>query len=99
VLAVWAEHLTKVDGLSEVLRGRESVEDRSAGFLKDGDQDLGECFAYSDSYSDVPLLSVVGHPCVVNPDLRLSKLARTYAWPVIHLGKQPAMAALLEKIP
>jgi HAD superfamily hydrolase (TIGR01490 family) len=61
--------------------------------------DLGDCFAYSDSYSDVPLLSVVGHPCAVNPDLRLSKLARTYAWPVIHLGKRPALAELMEKIP
>ena len=39
--------------------------------------DLDECFAYSDSYSDVPMLSVVGHPCAVNPDLRLLKLART----------------------
>ena len=30
--------------------------------------DLDECFAYSDSYSDVPMLSVVGHPAAVNPD-------------------------------
>jgi HAD superfamily hydrolase (TIGR01490 family) len=48
--------------------------------------DLGECFAYSDSYSDVPMLSVVGHPAAVNPDARLARLARTYSWPVIHLG-------------
>lgn len=61
--------------------------------------DLGECFAYSDSYSDVPMLSVVGHPCAVNPDLRLSKLARTYSWPVIHLGKRPVAAGLLERLP
>jgi HAD superfamily hydrolase (TIGR01490 family) len=62
-------------------------------------QDLGECFAYSDSYSDVPMLSVVGHPCAVNPGLRLSKLAHTYAWPVIHLGKRPRVSELLERIP
>lgn len=49
--------------------------------------DLGECFAYSDSYSDVPMLSVVGHPCAINPDLRLGKLARTYGWPVVQLGE------------
>ena len=60
--------------------------------------DLGECFAYSDSYSDVPMLSVVGHPCAVNPDLRLAKLARTYAWPVIHLGEQSAMTRALERL-
>ena len=66
---------------------------------RDRGHDLGDCFAYSDSYSDVPMLSVVGHPCVVNPDLRLAKLARTYAWPVIHLGKRPAVSGLLERLP
>jgi HAD superfamily hydrolase (TIGR01490 family) len=47
--------------------------------------DLDECFAYSDSYSDVPMLSVVGHPAAVNPDFRLARLARTYGWPVLTL--------------
>ena len=47
--------------------------------------DLDECFAYSDSYSDVPMLSVVGHPAAVNPDGRLAKLADTYGWPVLNL--------------
>ncbi len=61
--------------------------------------DLAECFAYSDSYSDVPMLSVVGHPCAVNPDLRLGKLAQTYAWPVIRLTRPPALSGLLERIP
>jgi HAD superfamily hydrolase (TIGR01490 family) len=61
--------------------------------------DLGDCFAYSDSYSDVPMLSVVGHPCVVNPDLRLAKLARTYAWPLVYLGRRPLAAELLERLP
>lgn len=48
--------------------------------------DLDECFAYSDSYSDVPMLSVVGHPAAVNPDRRLSLLAQAYHWPIIHLA-------------
>jgi HAD superfamily hydrolase (TIGR01490 family) len=48
---------------------------------------LDECFAYSDSYSDVPMLSVVGHPAAVNPDKRLSVLARTYHWPIIRLDR------------
>jgi HAD superfamily hydrolase (TIGR01490 family) len=61
--------------------------------------DLAECFAYSDSYSDVPMLSLVGRPCAINPDLRLAKLARTYAWPVIFLGKRPPLVDLLERIP
>lgn len=49
--------------------------------------DLDECFAYSDSYSDVPMLSVVGYPAAVNPDRKLSLLANAYHWPIIHLIK------------
>lgn len=47
--------------------------------------DLDECFAFSDSYSDVPMLSVVGHPAAVNPDPRLSLLAKAYSWPSFEL--------------
>ncbi|HVW30213.1 MAG TPA: HAD-IB family hydrolase [Polyangiaceae bacterium] len=47
--------------------------------------DLDECFAFSDSYSDVPMLSVVGHPAAVNPDKRLALLARAYDWPTFDL--------------
>jgi HAD superfamily hydrolase (TIGR01490 family) len=73
-------------------------------WARDHAHDLAHCFAYSDSYSDVPMLSVVGHPCVINPDLRLAKLARTYAWPVIQFGanggKSPSrLAHLLERLP
>jgi len=46
---------------------------------------LKDSYAYSDSYSDVPMLSVVGHPAAVNPDGRLKRLARTYGWPVLTL--------------
>lgn len=46
---------------------------------------LDDCYAYSDSYSDVPMLSVVGHPAAVNPDARLRTLARAYDWPVLEL--------------
>lgn len=47
--------------------------------------DLEECAAYSDSMSDVPMLSVVGRPAAVNPDFRLRALARTHRWPVLEL--------------
>jgi HAD superfamily hydrolase (TIGR01490 family) len=47
--------------------------------------DLDECFAFSDSYSDVPMLSVVGHPAAVNPDRRLAMLAKAYSWPTFTL--------------
>lgn len=50
--------------------------------------DLEDCFAYSDSYSDVPMLSVVGHPAAVNPDAKLERLARVYSWPILHLDRK-----------
>lgn len=49
--------------------------------------DLDDCYAYSDSYSDVPMLSVVGHPAAVNPDPRLLFLAQAYRWPVFELAR------------
>jgi HAD superfamily hydrolase (TIGR01490 family) len=53
---------------------------------KERGHDLNECFGYSDSYSDVPMLSVVGHPACVNPDTKLRQLAKAYSWPVVDLG-------------
>lgn len=44
--------------------------------------DLARCFAYSDSYNDIPLLSLVGHPVAINPDRRLRRHARDNNWPV-----------------
>jgi HAD superfamily hydrolase (TIGR01490 family) len=46
---------------------------------------LDECFAYSDSYSDVPMLSIVGYPACINPDRKLELLAQAYHWPIFRL--------------
>ena len=45
--------------------------------------DLADCFAYSDSVTDLPLLEVVGHPTVVNPDRALRKVAAQRGWPIL----------------
>jgi putative phosphoserine phosphatase/1-acylglycerol-3-phosphate O-acyltransferase len=47
--------------------------------------DLAESYAYSDSFYDLPLLSAVAHPVVVNPDPRMQVMAMLRRWPVIHL--------------
>jgi len=44
--------------------------------------DLEASYAYSDSYTDVPMLEVVGHPVAVNPDRVLGRLARERGWEV-----------------
>lgn len=43
---------------------------------------LEECWAYSDSVSDVPLLSSVGHPVAVNPDRELRRIAEEKGWEI-----------------
>ena len=47
--------------------------------------DLAECYAYSDSFYDQPLLGAVGHPVAVNPDPRLFALATLKRWPLVWL--------------
>ena len=46
---------------------------------------LSESYAYSDSISDLPMLSIVGHPVAVNPDIRLKQTARQHDWAVLDL--------------
>ncbi len=55
--------------------------------------DLAKSWAYSDSFSDYPMLAVVGHPTAVNADFRLRSIARSYDWPVLDLDEEPARAA------
>ena len=46
--------------------------------------DLDESFAYSDSITDVPMLSCVGRPTAVNPDRALRRVAAERGWPVLE---------------
>jgi phosphoserine phosphatase len=44
--------------------------------------DLSRCSAYSDSANDIPMLSLVGHPCAINPDGALRDHARAHGWTI-----------------
>ncbi|MFA9432384.1 HAD family hydrolase [Egicoccus sp. AB-alg2] len=44
--------------------------------------DLSACFAYSDSITDLPMMTAVGHPVVVNPDRELRAAATAMSWAV-----------------
>lgn len=57
--------------------------------------DLAECYAYSDSVSDLPLLDAVGHPSVVNPDRALRRAATENGWPVLEFRHPIALAKRL----
>jgi HAD superfamily hydrolase (TIGR01490 family) len=56
--------------------------------------DLEACYAYSDSSNDLPMLSLVGHPCAVNPDSTLRAHAKANRWRVrdYRTGRKVAMA-------
>ena len=58
--------------------------------------DLALCSAYSDSANDLPMLQLVGHPNVVNPDSRLLAEARQRGWPVhdFRSGRRATLIAL-----
>ena len=77
-----AEH---VDGVytgrlvGEMLHGPAKGEAVKALAAREG-LDLDRCSAYSDSFNDLPLLSLVGDPCASNPDGRLRAHATAPGW-------------------
>jgi fatty acyl-CoA reductase len=50
---------------------------------------LGETVAYADSTSDLPMLEAAGYPVAVNPESKLSTIARRRGWPIEHWGRVP----------
>ena len=53
--------------------------------------DLEQCYAYSDSVTDVHMLEVVGHPFAVNPDRELRRIATAREWPVLLFVRPVAL--------
>ena len=59
--------------------------------------DLARCSAYSDSFNDLPMLSLVGDPCVINPDSKLRDHARANGWRIrdYRTGRKAARVGLV----
>lgn len=53
--------------------------------MAEAGMDPADCYAYSDSINDLPLLTAVGTPVVVNPDRGLERHARAAGWRVLRL--------------
>ncbi len=53
--------------------------------------DLADCYAYSDSIFDLPMLRSVGFPTAVNPDPRLWALTLVNGWPVLYFTAPPGV--------
>jgi len=67
--------------LGNLLHGKEKAV-AIAVLAKEKGFDLAECYAYSDSHNDFPLLEAVGHPSAINPDAILSLRALAEGWPI-----------------
>ena len=50
---------------------------------------LADCYAYSDSITDLPMLEAVGHPTAVNPDRALRQVAAARNWPILSFSAPP----------
>ena len=57
--------------------------------------DLAECFAYTDSSTDIPLLEIVGHPHAVNPDKLLRREALDRGWPILAFERPMSLRSRL----
>ena len=82
--------------VGEMLHGPAKAEAVKAIAARE-DLDLSRCAAYSDSYNDLPMLSLVGHPCAINPDARLRAHAREKGWPIrdYRTGRKAARAGVV----
>jgi HAD superfamily hydrolase (TIGR01490 family) len=73
-----------IDG--HILHGDEKATVALA-LARDKGADLDDCWGYSDSANDIPLLTAVGHRVVVNPDARLSSHAKEHGWDSMTLKR------------
>lgn len=98
-LGTVAEH---VDGVytgrlvGDMLHGPAKAEAVRAIAEREG-LDLRRCSAYSDSYNDLPMLTMVGDPCAINPDARLRAHAREQGWRIrdYRTGRKAVRAGLV----
>lgn len=57
---------------------------------------LSACTFYTDSYSDLPVMEVVGRPVAVHPDHRLRREALRRGWSIVSWGVPAVGSALSE---
>lgn len=81
--------------VGDMLHGPAKSEAVSALAAREG-LDLARCSAYSDSYNDLPMLSMVGNPCAINPDAKLRAHAKEVGWRIrdYRTGRKAARAGL-----
>lgn len=74
----------EIDG--HVLHGAEKAT-VATGLAERLGANLAECWAYSDSSNDIPLLSAVGNRIAVNADVKLTHHAQKMGWQTLPLNR------------
>ncbi len=67
--------------LGNLLHGKEKAK-AIQELAQEREFDLKNCYSYSDSHNDLPLLLAVGHPSAINPDAILRIRALRDGWPI-----------------
>ena len=82
--------------VGDLLHGSAKAEAIKALAVREG-LDLSGCSAYSDSVNDLPMLSLVGDPCAINPDAKLRAHSKEHGWRIrdYRTGRKAARAGLL----
>ncbi len=60
--------------------------------------DLADCYAYSDSVTDLPMMTTVGHAMAVNPDKDLKAAAEALGWETRRFTKPVTLRHRLPEI-
>jgi HAD superfamily hydrolase (TIGR01490 family) len=55
--------------------------------------DLSASFAYTDSFTDMPMLELVGNPVVVNPEKELRDVATENEWPILEFQRPVSLGS------
>lgn len=61
-------------------------------WAKDNGFDPAQGVVYADATSDLPMLEAVGHPVVVNPEVRLAAIAERRGWLTEQWSKSPGVS-------
>ena len=80
-----------------LLHGKEKVVAVRSLALRSG-LNLDDCYAYSDSNNDLPLLQCVGHPSAINPDAILGLRAMAEGWPIHDFRRARFIGRLISPI-
>lgn len=61
--------------------------------------DLGGSYAYTDSFTDMPMLEAVGNPVAVNPEKELREAALENEWPILEFQRPVSLEPKVQAPP